>query len=134
MTYFFFWPTINYTMISQNMQFANVGLYVRNPVPNIVSFFLVSFFFFLYISLFATLRLAGRPGRDDCQSALWDCFGGRICHHVENASPKAVPQCTLKPSRLSLQRNLKVANMKTFLKMGIHTFKKNRVFIHFCGS
>ena len=88
----------------------------------------------IYISLFATLRLAGRPGRDGCQSALWDCFGGRICHHVENSSPKAVTQCTLKPSRLSLQRNLKVANMKTFLKMGIHTFKKNRVFIHFCGS
>ena len=27
-------------------------------------------------------------GRDGCQSALWDCFGGRICRHVENASPK----------------------------------------------
>ena len=41
---------------------------------------------------FATLRLRGRPGRDGCQSALWDCFGDRICRH---ASPKTVPQCTL---------------------------------------
>ena len=32
---------------------------------------------------------------DGCQSALWDCFGDRICRHVENASPKTVPQCTL---------------------------------------
>ena len=44
---------------------------------------------------FATLRLRGKPGRDGCQSALWDCFGDRICRHVENASPKTVPQCTL---------------------------------------
>ena len=34
--------------------------------------------------LFATLRLRGGTGRDGCQSALWDCFGGRICRHVEN--------------------------------------------------
>ena len=44
-----------------------------------------------------TLRLRGRPGRDGCQSALWDCLGRRICRH-ENASPKTVPKCTLKPS------------------------------------
>ena len=44
---------------------------------------------------FATLRLRGRPGRDGYQSASWDCFGDRICRHVENASPKTVPQCTL---------------------------------------
>ena len=44
---------------------------------------------------FATLRLRGRPGRDGCQSTLWDCFGDRISRHVENASPKTVPQCTL---------------------------------------
>ena len=43
----------------------------------------------------ATLRLRWSPGRDGCQSALWDCFDGRICRHVENASPKTVPQCTL---------------------------------------
>ena len=29
------------------------------------------------------------------QSALWDCFGGRIFNMVANSSPKAVPQCTL---------------------------------------
>ena len=44
--------------------------------------------------VFATLRLRGGTGRDGCQSALWDCFGGRICRHVENASPKTVPQYT----------------------------------------
>ena len=37
--------------------------------------------------LFATSRLWGRPGRNSCQSALWDCFWGRICRHVENAAP-----------------------------------------------
>ena len=44
---------------------------------------------------FATLRLRRRPGRDGCQSALWDCFGEQICSHVENASPKTVPQCLM---------------------------------------
>ena len=43
---------------------------------------------------FATLRLRERRGRDGCESALWDCFGGQICRHVENATPKTVPQCT----------------------------------------
>ena len=38
--------------------------------------------------VFATLRLRTGPGRDGCQSALWDCFGGRICRYVENACPK----------------------------------------------
>ena len=33
-----------------------------------------------------------------CESALWDCFWGRICRQVENASPKTVPQCTLTTS------------------------------------
>ena len=61
-------------------------------------------------AVFAILRLCGRLGRDDCQSALWDCFWGRICRHVENGCPKTVPQCTLKPSRPGLPRNLKVAN------------------------
>ena len=45
--------------------------------------------------LFATLRLRERLGQDGCQSAFWDCFVGRICRHVENASPKTIPQCTL---------------------------------------
>ena len=26
------------------------------------------------VELFATLRSRGRPGRDGCRSALWDCF------------------------------------------------------------
>ena len=64
----------------------------------------------LKVRVFAILRLRGRPPRDGGQSALWDCFGGRICRHVENASHKTVPQCTLKPSRPSLSCNLKVAN------------------------
>ena len=34
------------------------------------------------------LRLREGSGRGGCQSALWDCFGGQICRHVENASPK----------------------------------------------
>ena len=38
--------------------------------------------------LFATLRLRGWSGRDGCQSALWDCFGWRICRYVEKSSPK----------------------------------------------
>ena len=46
-------------------------------------------------SVFVTLRLRGRPGRDDCQSALWDCFGGRIFNVAANSSIKTVPQCTL---------------------------------------
>ena len=29
------------------------------------------------------------------QSALWDCFGGRIFNMVANLFSKAVPQCTL---------------------------------------
>ena len=41
------------------------------------------------------LRLREGSSRGGCQSALWDCFSGRICRHVENASPKKVPQCTL---------------------------------------
>ena len=45
--------------------------------------------------VFATLRLHGRPGHDDCQSALWDCFGEHIFNMVANLSPKIVPQCTL---------------------------------------
>ena len=43
------------------------------------------------LRLFATLRLRGRLGRDGCQSALWDCFGGQIWHHDENASPQNCP-------------------------------------------
>ena len=52
--------------------------------------------------VFATLRLRGRPGRDGCQTALWDCFGGRIFNMAANSSPNTVPP--------GLQRNLKVGN------------------------
>ena len=37
-------------------------------------------------------------------------FGGQMCRHVVNASPKTVPQCTWQPCRPGLARNLKVAN------------------------
>ena len=63
----------------------------------------------LKVRVFAILRLHGSPGQDGSQSALWDCFWGRICRHDENASHKTVPQCTLKPSRPGLFCNLKVA-------------------------
>ena len=33
-------------------------------------------FFLSFFGLFATLRLHRRPGRDGCQSALWDYFEG----------------------------------------------------------
>ena len=48
----------------------------------------------LFHSLFATLRLRRRPARDGCESALWDCFGGRIFNMAANLSLKTVPQCT----------------------------------------
>ena len=41
-------------------------------------------------------EVARGTGRDGCESALWDCLGGQICRHVENASPKTVPQCKSK--------------------------------------
>ena len=49
----------------------------------------------LVADLFATLRLRGKPGRDGCQSALWDCFGGRIFNMAANSSHRTVPPCTL---------------------------------------
>ena len=39
--------------------------------------------------VFATLRLRGRPGRDGCQTALWDCSGGRIFNMAANSSPNS---------------------------------------------
>ena len=68
------------------------------------------------------LRLRGRLGRDGCQSALWDCFGGQFRRHNENASPKTVPQCTWPPSRPGLPRNLKVANA-----LGLHREERGRL-------
>ena len=39
--------------------------------------------------LFATLRMRDRPGRDGCQSALWDCFGGCIFNMAANSNEGA---------------------------------------------
>ena len=39
--------------------------------------------------LFATLRLRDRPGRDGCQSALWDCFVRRIFNMAVNSNEDA---------------------------------------------
>ena len=37
------------------------------------------------LTLFATLRFRGRPGRDGCQSPLSDCFGGHCyIHHKDD--------------------------------------------------
>ena len=47
-------------------------------------------------SILATSRFLGRPGWEGCQSTLWDCFGGRICRHVDHASPKTVRQRTFR--------------------------------------
>jgi len=69
------------------------------------------------LPLLTTLRLLERPSRDGCRSALWDCFGGRICRHVENSFSQTVPQCTLKPSWLGLPRNRKVAHGKTLIQV-----------------
>ena len=39
--------------------------------------------------LLATLRLSDKPGRDSYQSALWDCFGGRIFNMAANSNEGA---------------------------------------------
>ena len=78
---------------------------------------------------FATLRLRRRlQGRDGCQSALWDCFGGQMCRHVVNASPKTVPQCTWQPCRPGLPRNLEVANSPGLVVFAIWDFKLLKYF------
>ena len=53
----------------------------------------------------------GETGSRWLSKCIVTLFWGRICRHVENGSPKTVPQCTWQPSRLGLPRNLKVANM-----------------------
>ena len=55
-------------------------------------------------------EVARETGSGVCQTALWDCFGGRIFNMAANSSLKTVPQCTLTTSTTRLQRNLKVAN------------------------
>ena len=64
----------------------------------------------LFHSLFATLRLRGRPARDGCESALWDYFGGRIFNMVANSSSKQSHNTLWQPSQTGLPRNLKVAD------------------------
>ena len=51
--------------------------------------------FILLLADSAMYSLRGRPARDGCQSALWDCFGGHIFNMAANSSPKTVPECTL---------------------------------------
>ena len=40
-----------------------------------MTFFVCSECLICVHAVFATLMLHRRPGQDDCQSALWDCFG-----------------------------------------------------------
>ena len=47
-----------------------------------------------YIFAIRHFEVALEMGRDGCQSALWDCFRGRICRRVENSFSKTVPQCS----------------------------------------
>ena len=58
--------------------------------------------------IFATLRLHGSRWLSKCIVGLF--WGSNFCH-VENSSPKTVPQCTWQPSWPSLSQNLKVANI-----------------------
>ena len=62
-------------------------------------------------SVFATLKLRGRPGQDSCQSALWDCFGRRIFNMPAILPPKQSHNALWQPSRPGHPRNLKVANI-----------------------
>ena len=54
--------------------FEEVALETPSPLRCIALW--DGFFFLVSFDFFATLRLCGRPGRDGCQSALWDCFKG----------------------------------------------------------
>ena len=55
-------------------------------------------------------EISGRLGRDGCQVHCGTAFGEQICLHVENGSPKTVPQCTIstgspaQPQNAELQR------------------------------
>ena len=57
-------------------------------------------------SVFATLRLRERPGRDGCQSASWDAF----LTWPQIRPPKQSHNALWQPSRPGLPRNLKVAS------------------------
>ena len=64
----------------------------------------------MYSVLFANLRLRGRPSRDGCQSALWDCFGHAFSTWRQIRPPKQSHNALWQPSRPGPVRNLKVAN------------------------
>ena len=64
----------------------------------------------MYSMLFANLRLRGRPSRDGCQCALWDCFGRAFSAWGQIRSPKQSHNALWQPSRPGPVRNLKVAN------------------------
>ena len=51
---------------------------------------------------FATLRLRGRPGRDGCQSALWDCFGIEFAAMLKMRLLKQSHNALWQPSRPAL--------------------------------
>ena len=64
----------------------------------------------IFSHIFATLKLPGRPDRDGCQSALWDCFGDKIAAMLKMRLPKQSHNALWQPSWPGLPRNLKVAN------------------------
>ena len=49
--------------------------------------------------IFTTLSLRGRPGRDGCQSALWDCFGNTFSTWRQIRPPKQSHNALWQPSR-----------------------------------
>ena len=52
--------------------------------------------------LFATLRLRDRPGRDGCQSALWDCFEGCIFNMAANSNKGAKAEEEMKSQEIDV--------------------------------
>ena len=64
----------------------------------------------VFSMLFANLRLHGRPSRDGCQSALWDCFGHAFSTWRQIRPLKQSHNALWQPSRPGPVRNLKVAN------------------------
>ena len=53
----------------------------------------------IFSHIFSTLRLRGRLGRDGCQCALWDCFGGKITAMLKMRPPKYSHNALWQPSR-----------------------------------
>ena len=52
--------------------------------------------------LFATLRLRNRLGRGGCQSALWDCSGGRIFNMAANSNEDANAEEEMKSQEIDV--------------------------------